>query len=69
METTKTCPKCTQSTPMEKAAAVAVLPALRDPKYSRQPTPLSETEGLPVQAYVCPVCEFVELYHVQAQGS
>jgi len=62
-EELKNCPKCSQTTRMEKIKTETVIPAVFDPKHSHQSSTISAQTGLPVRVFVCPVCRFVELYY------
>jgi hypothetical protein len=55
----KNCPKCPNAVPMGIVANQNVLPSL-------MPDASFDTKsGLYVQAYRCPTCGLVELYHVK----
>lgn len=55
---TKTCPKCSKE--MGWSQNVLVIPAANNP--SSYNDPVSTKAGLPVVAFCCPGCSFVELY-------
>jgi len=57
----KTCPKCPNSPPMTRTDCVFIIPQLGDKKGE----PISSRLGAPVQAYECPRCHLVELYHIE----
>jgi hypothetical protein len=59
----KTCPKCPNSVPMKTNGIEAIIPAVLDPRFPNPDGPISKKAGLPVQTYVCPNCNFVELYY------
>jgi hypothetical protein len=64
MTTEKTCPKCPNSVPMKAAAVETILPAVLDPRFPHAEGPISNKSGLPVQAFRCLTCNFVELYYI-----
>jgi hypothetical protein len=57
----KTCPKCPGSPVMNAAPVIVVIPAMNDERFVNVKK-ISETAGLPVEAYECPLCHLVELY-------
>ena len=61
-ETEKTCPKCLNPPPMTKTEHVFMIPQLSE---NMEGAPISSRLGAPVQAYECPNCHLVELYHVR----
>jgi len=63
MANEKTCPKCPGSPPMNKSKVKSVLFAVLDPEFNRTDSPVSKREGLPIQMYICPNCDLVELYY------
>jgi len=58
----KTCPKCPNSPVLKAAPMMAIIPAMIDEHFTNV-KPISDTSGLPVQAYHCPQCHLVELYY------
>jgi predicted nucleic-acid-binding Zn-ribbon protein len=54
----KSCPKC--STEMGWSQNVLVIPAANNPSVYNDP--VSTKAGLPVLAFCCPNCKYVELY-------
>jgi len=59
MADTKTCPKCSKD--MRPSPYVLTIPALNEPMG--QGPPISSRAGMPVAAYQCLGCNFVELYY------
>jgi len=59
MDAEKTCPKCPNSIPMGIVATTNIIPSLS------VDLSISTKAGLYVQAYRCPQCKLVELYHVE----
>jgi ssDNA-binding Zn-finger/Zn-ribbon topoisomerase 1 len=59
-ERSKICPKCPDSQTMIKTDRVFIIPELGDKSRGEA---ISSRAGAPVQAYECPRCRFVELYH------
>ena len=49
---------------MKAAAVETILPAILDPRFPHADGPISNKSGMPVQAYRCPTCQYVELYHI-----
>ena len=65
MESEKTCPKCATFPRMEKVDSMtAMIPAVVGDGNSLK---TSETRGLPVEIYQCPLCHLVELYGVSSE--
>ena len=58
---TKHCQKCYEE--MGYAQNVFVIPALNNPSGLSEP--VSTTSGFPVVVFVCPSCNYVELYRKQ----
>ncbi len=56
----KICPKCSHGPVMKESDVAGILPARNESELS--PTVVNESCGLPVRAYECPECHFVELY-------
>ncbi len=59
METEKKCPRCPNSIVMLKIDRKNILPALT------VNFEIAEKQGLYLQAYKCPSCNLVELYHIE----
>jgi hypothetical protein len=49
---------------MEKSNQPVIVPAVRDQKYNPNKPPISDNQGLPVTAFVCQDCGYVELYYL-----
>lgn len=58
----KKCPKCPNSPVMTRTDRVLVIPNLT--RKSDANLAVNLRDGAPVEAYECPSCHLIELYHV-----
>jgi hypothetical protein len=63
MPTEKTCPKCPNSPQMKQSQTKSILLATLKPEFNPTDSPVSKREGLPIQMWICPNCNLVELYY------
>lgn len=60
MPKNKRCPKCLTHPVLKRSDADSVLPTQQD---SKSDSVSGKRAGLPVQVYICPNCNLVELYY------
>jgi len=63
MKNEKTCPKCPGSPPMKNSGIESALLATLDRDFNQSDSVLSKNAGVPIQIYLCPKCNLVELYY------